>query len=449
MVSGQLRPQHDAVGIGHLASRRAHPDAAQLQHHVALALALALGRHAAAAPARGCPRRRRPARPGRARSRRSPGRPSRSSPRRRPGCRRAAHDAASRRRRPPAPGPARRFDRGLEHRVVLEALHRAHRSLEGQAGRRSRETPAAARGRRRRCRPCGHRTGRGGRGLVAHASLQSMPSPVYSPSSGNASCMGSAIHNQPRRVSCWTRSNHPTHHLLPRQAAGHGCSAATACATSSCTATSASPRPPAARSSRNSSRPTTHPKRAPAGTAMRRTSTSSSCCKGWARFMYEDKETLVEAGDCVHQRPGIVHYLFDYSPDMEYLEIVGPADFTTVDVRAGLCEVPAVQGLRAVCGCSGLRTPCRARRSPRARACAAAIHSCISGMRHDAAGSTRRRRLSSLHVVGAGSASPPARTSRRPWCAARRTGTARRRWPGIPSRSRRCARCRPARRPRP
>ena len=60
--------------------------------------------------------------------------------------------------------------------------------------------------------------------------------------------------------------------------------------------------------------------------------------KGWARFMYEDKETLVAAGDCVHQRPGIVHYLFDYSPDMEYLEIVGPADFKTVDVPAP-CEV--------------------------------------------------------------------------------------------------------------
>ena len=41
--------------------------------------------------------------------------------------------------------------------------------------------------------------------------------------------------------------------------------------------------------------------------------------KGWAKFMYEDKITLVEAGDCVHQRPGIAHYLFDYSPDMEYL----------------------------------------------------------------------------------------------------------------------------------
>jgi mannose-6-phosphate isomerase-like protein (cupin superfamily) len=61
--------------------------------------------------------------------------------------------------------------------------------------------------------------------------------------------------------------------------------------------------------------------------------------KGWAKFMYEDKETLVAAGDCVHQRPGIVHYLFDYSPDMEYLEVVGPADFGTVDA-AGPCPVP-------------------------------------------------------------------------------------------------------------
>ena len=62
--------------------------------------------------------------------------------------------------------------------------------------------------------------------------------------------------------------------------------------------------------------------------------------KGWARFMYEDKETLVAAGDCVHQRPGIVHYLFDYSPDMEYLEVVGPADFSSIDVE-GTCAVPA------------------------------------------------------------------------------------------------------------
>ncbi|TKC78953.1 cupin domain-containing protein [Trinickia terrae] len=63
--------------------------------------------------------------------------------------------------------------------------------------------------------------------------------------------------------------------------------------------------------------------------------------KGWARFMYGGQETLVAAGDCVHQAPGIVHYLFDYSPDMEYLEIVAPAGFKTIDAEP-VCEVPAV-----------------------------------------------------------------------------------------------------------
>jgi hypothetical protein len=43
----------------------------------------------------------------------------------------------------------------------------------------------------------------------------------------------------------------------------------------------------------------------------------------------------------VHQRPGIVHYLFDYSPDMEYLEIVGPADFESIPVE-GPCAVPQI-----------------------------------------------------------------------------------------------------------
>lgn len=65
--------------------------------------------------------------------------------------------------------------------------------------------------------------------------------------------------------------------------------------------------------------------------------------KGWARFMYEDQETLVEAGDCVHQAPGIRHFLFDYSADMEYLEVAGPASFTDVNV-AGPCAVPEPYG---------------------------------------------------------------------------------------------------------
>lgn len=62
--------------------------------------------------------------------------------------------------------------------------------------------------------------------------------------------------------------------------------------------------------------------------------------KGWAKFMYEDQVTLVSAGDCIHQRPGIVHFLFDYSADMEYLEIVGPADFGSISAPAP-AEVPA------------------------------------------------------------------------------------------------------------
>ncbi len=61
--------------------------------------------------------------------------------------------------------------------------------------------------------------------------------------------------------------------------------------------------------------------------------------KGWARFMYGDREHLVAAGDCVHQRPGITHYLFDYSPDMEYMEISAPAAFGTVEVE-GMADVP-------------------------------------------------------------------------------------------------------------
>jgi hypothetical protein len=44
----------------------------------------------------------------------------------------------------------------------------------------------------------------------------------------------------------------------------------------------------------------------------------------------------------VHQRPGIVHYLYDYSPDMEYLEIVSPADFKTVDMPPATDNVPPV-----------------------------------------------------------------------------------------------------------
>ena len=43
-------------------------------------------------------------------------------------------------------------------------------------------------------------------------------------------------------------------------------------------------------------------------------------------------DTLVEAGDCVHQRPGIVHSLYDWSDDMEFMEIIMPGDFVTTEI---------------------------------------------------------------------------------------------------------------------
>jgi hypothetical protein len=55
--------------------------------------------------------------------------------------------------------------------------------------------------------------------------------------------------------------------------------------------------------------------------------------------MYEENDVLMAAGDYVHLAPGIRHFLFDYSQDMEYLEVVGLADFTSIAV-AGPCPVP-------------------------------------------------------------------------------------------------------------
>lgn len=62
---------------------------------------------------------------------------------------------------------------------------------------------------------------------------------------------------------------------------------------------------------------------------------------GWAKFDYDGVDTLVEAGDCVHQRPGIVHSLYDWSDDMEFLEIIAPADFATTEITPPAVPLPA------------------------------------------------------------------------------------------------------------
>jgi mannose-6-phosphate isomerase-like protein (cupin superfamily) len=65
--------------------------------------------------------------------------------------------------------------------------------------------------------------------------------------------------------------------------------------------------------------------------------------RGWAKFDYDGVDTLVEAGDCVHQRPGIPHSLYDWSDDMEFMEIIMPGDFATTELTppAAVARAPA------------------------------------------------------------------------------------------------------------
>lgn len=55
--------------------------------------------------------------------------------------------------------------------------------------------------------------------------------------------------------------------------------------------------------------------------------------KGWIEFEYEGQGIVrLEAGSCVHQPPGIRHREIGHSADIEMLEIVLPADFSTEEV---------------------------------------------------------------------------------------------------------------------
>lgn len=60
--------------------------------------------------------------------------------------------------------------------------------------------------------------------------------------------------------------------------------------------------------------------------------------KGWIEFEYEGQGVVrLEAGSCVHQPPNIRHRELGHSEDIEMLEIVLPAGFSTE-------EVPSVNG---------------------------------------------------------------------------------------------------------
>jgi mannose-6-phosphate isomerase-like protein (cupin superfamily) len=57
--------------------------------------------------------------------------------------------------------------------------------------------------------------------------------------------------------------------------------------------------------------------------------------KGWIEFEYEGQGAVrLEAGSCVHQPPGIRHRELGHSDDVEMLEVVLPADFSTEEVAS-------------------------------------------------------------------------------------------------------------------
>jgi mannose-6-phosphate isomerase-like protein (cupin superfamily) len=57
------------------------------------------------------------------------------------------------------------------------------------------------------------------------------------------------------------------------------------------------------------------------------------CLRGWLTFWFKGKGNVtLSKGDCVYMPPGIHHDLYDWSEDMEYLEITLPAKYETVAV---------------------------------------------------------------------------------------------------------------------
>ncbi|WP_234679161.1 cupin domain-containing protein [Bradyrhizobium monzae] len=57
--------------------------------------------------------------------------------------------------------------------------------------------------------------------------------------------------------------------------------------------------------------------------------------KGWVKtYMDGQGETLMKAGSAWTQPPKIKHMILDYSDDVELLEVILPAEFKTVELKA-------------------------------------------------------------------------------------------------------------------
>lgn len=55
--------------------------------------------------------------------------------------------------------------------------------------------------------------------------------------------------------------------------------------------------------------------------------------KGWVKIEFEHGVELCDAGCCVYQPPRIPHAVWEFSEDLEVLEIFMPAKFETYDVE--------------------------------------------------------------------------------------------------------------------
>jgi mannose-6-phosphate isomerase-like protein (cupin superfamily) len=57
--------------------------------------------------------------------------------------------------------------------------------------------------------------------------------------------------------------------------------------------------------------------------------------KGWVKtYMEGQGESMMREGSCWTQPPRIRHMILDYSDDVELLEVILPADFKTVELKA-------------------------------------------------------------------------------------------------------------------
>ena len=55
--------------------------------------------------------------------------------------------------------------------------------------------------------------------------------------------------------------------------------------------------------------------------------------KGWVKMGFDGEgDHTFRAGSCWLQPPNINHLVYDYSEDLEVMEIISPADFATVDM---------------------------------------------------------------------------------------------------------------------